>query len=202
MELDGELLGLLDVAFVVAEPGLPTELLALETTSARGAAYRVQDDLPHAFFPRSVQVIPDTAAALRAVLAADPRDLAVVEAGSPPAGEGSARVRTYTPNEIVLDVEATEPGLLFVSEVYYPAWRAFIDGMPADVLRTNVAFRGVVVPEGRHEVVMRYSSAEFRAGFLISGLAAAAVLAWLAIAVSRSGPRSRRAGPARDGPTA
>lgn len=90
-----------------------------------------------------------------------------------------ARIRTYTPNEIVLDVEATRGGLLFLSEVYYPAWEARVDGERVDVVRTNIAFRGLVVPAGAHEVSVRYSSAEFTLGFAVSGVTATLVVVWI-----------------------
>ncbi|MEE8572120.1 MAG: YfhO family protein [Gemmatimonadota bacterium] len=173
-------LELLDVGFVVAGAGVTADELSLEAEGPRGSAYRVLSDVPHAFFPRRVEAITDTADALRRVLAADPLDLAVVEGDvAPAAGEGLARIRSYTPNEIVLDVEATHGGLLFLSEVYYPAWEARVDGEMVDVVRTNVAFRGLVVPSGAHEVSMRYSSAEFTLGFAVSGVTATVVVVWL-----------------------
>jgi len=173
-------LGLLDVGFVVAGAGVTADGLALEVEGPRGSAYRVLSDVPHAFFPRRVEAIADTAEALRRVLTADPLDLAVVEGDvAPAAGEGVVRIRTYTPNEIVLDVEATRGGLLFLSEVYYPAWEARVDGERVDVVRTNVAFRGLVVPAGAHEVSVRYSSAEFTLGIAVSGVTATVVVVWL-----------------------
>ncbi len=173
-------LGLLDVGFVVAGTGLTADALALEVEGPRGSAYRVLSDVPHAFFPRRVEATLDTAEALRRVLAADPLDLAVVESDvAPAAGEGMALIRSYTPNEIVLDVEATRGGLLFLSEVYYPAWEARVDGERVDVVRTNVAFRGLVVPAGAHEVSIRYSSAEFTLGLAVSGVTATVVVVWL-----------------------
>ncbi len=175
-------LGLLDVGFIVAGPGISSEILAMEASGPRGAAYRVLGDVPHAFFPRRVEATPDTADALRRILEADPLDLAIVEGDvAPAAGSGVARITRYEPNELVLQVEASESGLLFLSEVYYPAWRVVIDGEPAEILRTNTAFRGVVVPAGTHEVTFRYSAAEFRIGFMVSGIAAAGALVWLLI---------------------
>ena len=183
-------LGLLDVAFIVANPGINSELLTPVAESERGTAYRVSVNPPHAFFPSSVESVTDTAQALRRVLSSDPLELAVVEsAEAPAAGAGTARISSYEPNEIVLDVEATSGGLLFLSEVYYPAWRAWIDDVETPVLRTNVAFRGVEVPVGRHEVVLRYSPSEFRLGFLVSGATAAIVVTWLLIGAVR---RARR----------
>lgn len=188
-------LGLLDVEFIVAGPGLTAELLSPEAEGDRGTAYRVRSSIPHAFFPRRVEATTDTAEALRRVLSADPTDLAVVDGESPPpAGEGEARIAAYEPNRIVLDVEAARGGLLFLSEVYYPAWRASVDGEPAEVLRVNTAFRGVVVPEGSHVVTLWYSPSEFRLGFLISGITAVLALGWLALGWRRPGPGAPESG--------
>jgi hypothetical protein len=179
-------LGLLDVGFIVAGSGVSSDVLSLEATAPRGSAYRVLSDVPHAFFPRRVEATTDTAEALRRVLEADPLDLAIVEGDvAPDAGEGVATITLYEPNEIVLDVQASRAGLLFLSEVYYPAWRARIDGEPVRIYKTNTAFRGIVVPAGSHEVTFRYSAAEFRTGFAASGLSAAGVALWLLVGLVR-----------------
>jgi hypothetical protein len=153
--------------------------------------YEVTSDAPHAWFPESVEATRDTAEALRRVLELeDPRALAIVEAErAPPAGAGEARVTSQEPDEIVLEVVAEQPGLLFVSEIWHPSWLATVDGEPAEVLRTNVAFRGVVVPEGAHQVRFRYSASEFRLGFGLSGaglLLAAGVLIWGGLSRART----------------
>ena len=173
-------LGLLDVGFIVAGSGVSSDILAMEAEGSRGSAYRVLTEVPHAFFPRRVEATRDTAEALRRVLAADPLELAVVDGEvAPEAGEGTATIIRYEPNELLLEVEATRGGLLFLSEVYYPAWRARVDDEPVEILRTNTAFRGVVVPEGSHSVRLRYSAAEFRIGFAVTGLSALTCIAGL-----------------------
>jgi len=39
-----------------------------------------------------------------------------------------------------------------LNDVYHPGWFATVDGAPAEVLRANVMFRAVPIPEGGHEV--------------------------------------------------
>jgi hypothetical protein len=185
-------LGLLDVGYIVAGAGVSSDVLELGVSAPRGSAYRVLSEVPHAFFPRRVEATRDTAEALRRVLEADPLDLAIVEGDvAPAAGEGVATITLYDPNEVVLQVEASRAGLLFLSEIYYPAWRAEVDGEPVEIARTNTAFRGVVVPAGSHEVRFRYSTAEFRIGFVVSGLAAAGAIAGLLLGVFRDRGRPR-----------
>jgi hypothetical protein len=61
-------------------------------------------------------------------------------------------LETYGPNEIRLRVDAPADAYLVLSEVWYPGWRATVDGVPAQVLRANYAFRAVRLGPGQNEV--------------------------------------------------
>jgi uncharacterized membrane protein YfhO len=43
-----------------------------------------------------------------------------------------------------------------LSDHYYPGWKAFIDGKPATIYKTNGFLRGVTVPPGTHELIFSY----------------------------------------------
>lgn len=173
---------LLDLRFLTTDAPVETPLLTRVGQGPRGIVYEVAADRPHAWFPAAVEATQDTAVALTRVLAmTDPGALAIVEAEvAPGAGSGTASVSKFEPDEVVIEIEAERSGLLFVSEIWHPSWLAFIDGEPVEVLRTNVAFRGVVVPAGRHELRFQYSVAEFRLGF---GLSAVGVVGALAVLI-------------------
>ena len=113
----------------------------------------------------------------------DPRReiLIVGESGAEPdsVGTGSGVViSTYKPQEVVMEVRADRDCYLFMSDTYYPGWRAYVDGNEAPLLRANYAFRGLAVSEGRHEIRMVFESASFRIGTILSiaGLVLLAVL--------------------------
>jgi uncharacterized membrane protein YfhO len=71
-------------------------------------------------------------------------------------------------NELQVRVSAQRSSLLVLSETFYPAWRAYVDGRPAHIYRANYLFRAVAVPSGDHLVELRYESAAFQLGLLIS----------------------------------
>ena len=48
------------------------------------------------------------------------------------------------------------PGMLVLSDTYFPGWRASVDGRPTDIFEVNGAMRGVQVPAGVHVVDMVY----------------------------------------------
>jgi hypothetical protein len=80
-----------------------------------------------------------------------------------------ARIVSWRPDRVRVEVEGTYPGLLILHEAYYPGWVAEVDGRPVRIMRTNVLFRGVEVGAGRHIVEFRFeplSYANLRAAAL------------------------------------
>jgi hypothetical protein len=66
------------------------------------------------------------------------------------------RLLAWAPDRLDIALDAAQPGVLVVHDLYYPGWTAEVDGKPARILRTNELFRGVEVGEGRHMVVFRF----------------------------------------------
>ncbi len=87
---------------------------------------------------------------------------------------GSVRWLKRSPNRFQLEVEAGQDSLLMISNTWYPAWKAELDGKPAPLLKANGALQAVALPQGRHSLKMHYSPALFYA-------ALAAVLAGLSV---------------------
>jgi uncharacterized membrane protein YfhO len=57
---------------------------------------------------------------------------------------------------------------LFFSETYLPWWKAFVDGAPVTVYKTNHGFQGIVVPQGKHKVEFVYQPQGYVLGKYIS----------------------------------
>ena len=88
------------------------------------------------------------------------------------ANQTSARVfpKNFGLRQLEVEVEASEPSLLVVSQTYYHCWRAFVDEQPARLLRANYAFQAVQFTAGRHRVRLAYEDRAFRLGAVVSGL--------------------------------
>jgi len=133
---------------------------------------------PRAYFPERVRSEMDARAVLREVTAPgfDGLRQALVETPDPPPLQPStapaeAHARRVSPTDLRVATKTTEPRLLVVSEMYYPGWRAYVDGVERPIVRTNYLFRGVVVPGGRHVVRFAYLPSSVLAGAAVSSLA-------------------------------
>jgi uncharacterized membrane protein YfhO len=94
-------------------------------------------------------------------------------------------------DEFQLKVEAAQSSALVVGQIYYPGWKAWIDGEPARVVNANYALTGIVVPPGVHDVRFRFDPASFKFGLFIS-LASVVVLIWGEISRGLHGLRGFR----------
>ncbi len=72
------------------------------------------------------------------------------------------------PNRLDIDVSLEAPAWLVISDVWYPGWRARVDGNPVTLLRADYLFRAVRVPAGEHRIVLEYRPLSFWAGAGVS----------------------------------
>jgi hypothetical protein len=193
-------LNLFSVADVMQDPTLeplrlPGLRLAYDGDDAR--VYSNSNALPRAFLVGGQQTVDGEDAALAAITdpAVDKRRVAVTEQALPGLAQGAtaggapgtARLVSYERDEAVARVEARRPALLVVTDVWFPGWKAKVDGRDADVERVDYLLRGVSVPAGAHTVELSYEPASWRIGWIVSLLALLAI-AGLAVA----GVRRRR----------
>jgi hypothetical protein len=123
-----DLLGLLNVKYLVSDFELNESGLILLHTFDQTRIYENQKSMPRAW----------------------------VQNRDSPVGEGiiSSPDLQITPNNIKLTTMG--PGLLVLSEINYPGWRVFVDGKPDHIESIINLLRGVSIPPGRHEVIFDF----------------------------------------------
>lgn len=109
-------------------------------------------------------------------------------------GSGTARFTRYDASELELAVRTDKPGILVLSEVWYPAWKVEVDGRPAELLQADYSLRGVALAAGDHTVVMRYESDAFTTGRIVTIISLIAGLAGIALAWMRRRSADRTRG--------
>ena len=173
------------------------------------AAFNVYENtrvLPRAFIVSNVHVGPDHASVLDAVRASgfDAAITVVLETTDrrPPTADPSTlhpsaqdaalgsqpsvvKIVGYGPNEILLDVNAASAGVLVLSEVYYPGWRAWVNDREVEVLRANYLFRAMEISAGAQRVRLLYAPWSFKIGAGLFAVTAVALIGWFVWKVRR-----------------
>lgn len=136
--------------------------------------------LPRTYLAARTLDVPDKDA-LFSVLSSsgfNPRYTAVVEAplaGPAPSAElsdlGPAEVLERTATHVRIQASSEADCVLVLADAYYPGWKATVDGEPVEVFPVNHAFRGILMPEGKHMVKFRYAPVSFVVGLTISSCA-------------------------------
>jgi len=178
--LDSPLLDLLGARYVIL-PRTPATDQTLPQLKRPMPSVYADDDvqilenraaLPRAWVVHSAyQVTDDAALELLASGTVDPRATALLQEMPPPLGisdDSHARVVDYDADHMQLATRTAAPGLLVLSEIYDPAWKAYLDDVAVHVYVANGALRAVAVPTGEHRVELRYEPTAIVLGVAIS----------------------------------
>jgi len=92
-----------------------------------------------------------------------------------------ADVVEYRSHKVIVDVQMAAPGILVLSDAWYPGWYVTVDGQDADILRVNYALRGVYIDRGTHRVEFRFHprSLYLGAALTVASLLIVALIVWL-----------------------
>ncbi|HSB15559.1 MAG TPA: YfhO family protein, partial [Bryobacteraceae bacterium] len=99
-------------------------------------------------------------------------------------------IERYEPRAIQLRVQAHGRGLLVLSELFYPGWRAEVNGRDVGIVEVNRALRGIPVPAGESRVVVSHAPHSVAAGAALT-LASFCALPFALVCLRRSRRLSR-----------
>lgn len=106
-------------------------------------------------------------------------------------GGGNVRLVRYEADGAVLDIVSNGWNLLVSSDVHWPGWRVYWNGVRQPPVVVNGAFVGCFVPPGRGQLVLRYAPDVFAKGLRVSGSSFVLFLAIVAILAFRRRIASR-----------
>jgi hypothetical protein len=79
-------------------------------------------------------------------------------------GLSRARLVLHNPSKVQIQAEMGCRGMVILTDAYFPGWKATVDGAEAQIYEVYGGLRGIVVGEGKHDVVMVYRPASILAG--------------------------------------
>jgi len=97
---------------------------------------------------------------------------------------GVGNILRYTPNEVTIQADMPDAGLLVLGDPWIPGWVAEMEGQTLPVLRVNGALRAVYLTSGSHTVNFVFRPPALLLGLFMS--AATAVMCICLILFSRS----------------
>lgn len=103
----------------------------------------------------------------------DPRKLALVEtpvqfsATQKPFAGNVANIKIAA-TKVTLTATSNAAALLVLSDVYYPGWKAYVDGKTVPIYPTDYVLRGIVVPAGQHSISFEFKPLSLYVGVGIS----------------------------------
>ena len=68
----------------------------------------------------------------------------------------TVKLDKYEPNNLQYTVNSKNGGIVVFSEIYYPGWKATVDGQSVELGRVNYILRAVNVKPGKHIVVLDF----------------------------------------------
>jgi hypothetical protein len=144
-----------------------------------------RDAAPRLYIPRHVEIMTD-ASRLLVLLAAkefDSTRIAYVDGPVtlPTECRGTAKIVDEVPARITVAADMQTRGLLVLADRWDGGWRAYLDGEPVPILRTNHALRGVELPAGQHALVFAYEPASLVWGVRLMAAAVLGLLVWVVL---------------------
>lgn len=175
-------LDMLDVRYLVFQGVPPPNIHPM----FQGDGYWIlvnSNALPRAFVPKSVGTVSNDREELEKLASPqfNPADIAYVESpvDLPGSGNGTAQITNETPTRILVSVQMKTPGLLVLADNWDKGWRAFWNGRPRPVLRTDYTIRGIVLPAGDGTLELVYQPASLVLGLWLAGFGVVILAGWL-----------------------
>ena len=183
-----QLLGALSVKYLISLQELPAGPITLVRHFQEYPAwiYRVERVVPRAYIvpkaiyekdpKKTIEMLAGSVDPLKEVIVDE-----IVELPAKGSFTGETEIHGYGNRSVSLRATLNRPGILVLSDSFYPGWKVYVDGVEGKIIRANYFLRGVYLQEGKHQVIFRYSPASFRYGMTVTLCTLILFLAFLMI---------------------
>ncbi len=166
---------IMNVKYIITNRPFPNLQPIFQAQASGDYVYPNPAGLPRAFFVKQA-VIAKQMDILNHLKVGDfnPLDTVFVEKAlasqiEPADSTAKAEVTDFKNESFKITANASGNNFLFISEIYYPAgWKAYVDGKETEIIKSNFAFRGLILSKGQHTVEMKFTSKGFETGKTLS----------------------------------
>ncbi len=149
---------MLNVKYIVYGPQRNNILV---NTGANGAAW----------FVTNVEKVNSASEELKKTCDADTRSTAVIDvskfsltSGATADNSSVINLTTHTLKNLTYEYQSSSGGLAVFSEIYFPGWKATVDGKEVKMLRANFLLRALELPAGSHTVEFTFEPKPYLIG--------------------------------------
>lgn len=145
--------------------------------------------LGHAWFVKNCEIVANADSEMAALNRFDPAATAIVDKrfeaevkglGSFNDSLAKIELTSYKANELIYKTNAKQEGFGVFSEIYYqPGWNAYVDGKLMPHIRVNYVLRGMVIPQGQHEIIFKFEPKTYANGQRIALASSILILCFL-----------------------
>jgi hypothetical protein len=205
--LTSTLLPMLNVKYVVAPSGadLPESLRDRYELKHRSdiAIFQARRYLPRAYAVHHYEQTSSRSETIKRMLEEDfdPAHLAIGEKPLPgfdrlskdvtPPLVSPIKVSRPTTDRFELDVHMVRPGIVVVSEQFFPGWEALVDGTDAELFQVNGVLMGLTVQAGNHHVTLRFMPKPYKLGIIFTALTVGLIAILLGLDAASAKRRTR-----------
>lgn len=92
-------------------------------------------------------------------------------------------------NRITGTVAAQKDELMVFSIPYQSGWSAYVDGVKTKMIRANIMYMGISIPQGEHSIELRYEMPGLRISLMITAVSLVSFICAMAVRKHRKGGR-------------
>lgn len=161
-QMSPNVLNMLNTQYIITTEGLQANSEAL------GAAWFVDSIKWVNSANEEIAAINEIDVKTTAIIRSESKNTFPQFSGSPADSSASIVLTGYEPDYLNYTVSTPENKLVVFSEIYYPDWKVFIDGVEARLYSANYVLRALVVPEGKHKIEFVFRPQLFYTSQIIS----------------------------------
>ena len=90
-------------------------------------------------------------------------------------------LKEFSPHNVKISYQSERDQIITILQSDFTGWKSFIDDKPVNHITSNILFKSVVAPAGKHDLIFKYDNKPVKAGFYLSYFIIISLLAGLLI---------------------
>lgn len=168
------LINILNIRYILSLEELNNPNLKLKEKEFSTYLYENTSVLPKIWIVKNTESIKDPIQAVKRLKEPDfdYKNTAIVSDTKKPFTEEKAEITNFKSDNGTIEFKSKGDGVAVLSFQYLPEWRGYIDNKETQIYPVNYGLMGITLPQGDHQVLLKYQPRSFKIGLIISLISA------------------------------